>query len=356
VPKLGSTAFPLAVARSWLSTYPVDLWKWRVRAVREHVSSLIATGTVDLCVADFLFAAANLPFDGTVPVLLFEHNVEYLIWQRLAALESRPWRKALFEIEWRKLRAREADACRRADLTVAVSDEDRVRLNEIAPEAATASIPTGVDTAYFKPSGPTPIPGRLVFSGSMDWQPNEDAVIYFTDTILPLVREEIPDASFTVVGRNPSARLREFAARTGIALTGTVDDVRPYLDEGDVYVVPLRAGSGTRLKIFEALAMGKAVVSTTVGAEGLSVTPGRDVVLADAPEDLAAAVISLLRDPTRKAALGRAGQALVRTHYSWEQVARVFEQCCETAVATSRTAVRSKPPALSPFHSASSAD
>ena len=206
---------------------------------------------------------------GTVPVVLFEHNVEYMIWQRLCALETRPWRRALFEIEWRKLRAREADACREADLTIAVSEDDRRRLEELAPGIRAASIPTGVDTNYFMPDGRPERANRLVFSGSMDWHPNEDAVIYFADAILPRIRAEIPDATLTVVGRNPTARLREVAARAGIDVTGTVDDVRPSIGEAAVYVVPLRAGGGTRLKIFEALAMAKPVVSTTVGAEGL---------------------------------------------------------------------------------------
>ena len=152
-PKKGSAAFPAAVARSWMSKYPVDLWKWREPQVQQKVRSLVDSGTIDLCVSDFLFAAANVPTGGTTPVVLFEHNVEYMIWQRLCALETRPWRRALFEIEWRKLRAREADACRQADLTIAVSEDDRRRLEELAPGIRAASIPTGVDTNYFMPDG-----------------------------------------------------------------------------------------------------------------------------------------------------------------------------------------------------------
>jgi glycosyltransferase involved in cell wall biosynthesis len=310
---------------------------------------------VDLCVSDFLFAVPNVPLkdeqeaalklgatrnrttlgatNTRVPVVLFEHNVEYLIWQRLASLESRPVRKTLFELEWRKLRLREGEACAQADLTIAVSDEDKKRLAQLAPNARFATIPTGVDTSYFKPNGRREIPARLVFTGSMDWHPNEDAVIYFSEAILPRIRTYVPEISLTVVGRNPSARLREVADRAGIMVTGTVDDVRPYIDEAALYVVPLRAGSGTRLKIFEALAMGKAVVSTTVGAEGLSVTPGRDVVLADEPDDFAASVISLLHEPAERRMLGEAGRTLVETHYSWAQVTSDFETCCKSVVA-----------------------
>ena len=329
VPKRGSAEFPLAVARSWFSRYPVDLWKWHVPGVRDQVRELVENGMVDLCVADFLFAAANVPFGGDVPVVLFEHNVEYLIWKRLSALERSPWKRALFALEWRKLRRCEADACKTADLTIAVSEEDRQRLSDLAPGAGTGSIPTGVDTSYFQPAGRPEIPARLVFSGSMDWHPNEDAVVYFGESILPLVRQQVPHASFVVVGRNPTRRLRDAATRLGMIITGTVDDVRPFLDEGSVYVVPLRAGSGTRMKIFEALGMAKAVVSTTVGAEGLALTPGREFIAADEPRSFADAVVSLINDEDRRRELGQAGRSLVVERYSWKKVAREFEAQCE---------------------------
>jgi glycosyltransferase involved in cell wall biosynthesis len=333
VPKRGSAAFAAAVARSWLSHYPVDLWKWRARSVRSAVRKTLADGDVDLCVADFLFAAVNVRTAGKVPVVLFEHNVEYLIWQRLANLETSPWRRALFEMEWRKVRACEAEACRRAALTIAVSDDDRRRLEELGPGIRPVSIPTGVNTTYFTPQRGAEVPERLVFSGSMDWHPNEDAVRYFADEILPRIRAEIPDVSFTIVGRNPGARVRELAARSGIVVTGTLNDVRPSIAEGSVYVVPLRAGSGTRIKIFEALSMGKAVVSTSVGAEGLALESGRHFVAADTAHDFAHAVIRLLRDPARRRALGDAGRALVEANYSWSKVARQFEARCEEVVA-----------------------
>ncbi len=334
VPKRGSSAFPLTVARSWFSSYPVDLWKWRVAEVRDTVQALVEKDQIDVVVSDFLFAAANVPLGGTVPVVLFEHNVEYLIWKRLSALERNPIKKLLFEIEWRKLRNKESELCSRADLTIAVSEEDRARLAEMAPAAKTGAIPTGVDTAYFAPAGRPQIPARLVFSGSMDWHPNEDAVIYFGESILPKIREQVPDASFAIVGRNPTQKLRDAAERLGMIVTGTVDDVRPYLDEAAVYVVPLRAGSGTRMKIFEALGMAKPVVSTTVGAEGLALSDQKEFIAADNPEDFAAAVVHLLHDEGRRNELGQAGRALVVERYSWPQVAREFEAHCEGVVPT----------------------
>jgi glycosyltransferase involved in cell wall biosynthesis len=260
--------------------------------------------------------------------VLFEHNVEHMIWRRVAGLERRPARRALLEIEAWKVRHAERRACEAADLVVAVSEDDRRRLQALAPRSRCVAIPTGVDTTYFKPSTAPEIPNRLVFTGSMDWFPNEDAIGHFIDAILPRIRTEMPDVTLSVVGRNPSAALRARAEGAGVVVTGTVDDVRPYVDEAALYIVPLRAGGGTRLKIFEALAMGKAVVSTTVGAEGLAVTPGRDVAIADRPDEFAQTVIALLRDRVRRQALGRAGRLLVQRRYSWEQVSSEFDRYC----------------------------
>ena len=332
VPKRGDRRFPLALARSWLSADPVDLWKWRVPLVRDQVQQLFAAGAVDLCVADFLFAVANVPMDGPVPVVLFEHNVEYVIWQRLSAIERSPLRRALLDVEWRKVRAREAAACAAAGLTIAVSDDDARRLANLAPHARITSIPTGVDVSYFHPNGRAEVPGRIVFTGSMDWRPNEDAVLYFLDSIMPAIRREVPHASLAIIGRRPTDRLRAAAERAGAFVSGTVDDVRPYVAEAEVCVVPLRAGGGTRLKIFEALAMEKAVVSTTVGAEGLAMTPGREFVAADDPLEFAHAVVRLLHDRRRRLAIGRAGRRLVEERFSWAHVARAFEARCESAL------------------------
>ena len=182
------------------------------------------------------------------------------------------------------------------------------------------------------PNGTRERATELVFTGSLDWYPNEDAVLHFVDAILPRIRREVPEASLTVAGRNPTPRLRARAAAAGVRVTGTVDDVRPFVHEAAVFVVPLRIGGGTRLKIFEALAMRKAVVSTTVGAEGLPLTPGEHFLQADDPGDFANHVIELLRAPERRRALGATGRRLVEERYSWAQVAREFEARCEEVV------------------------
>jgi glycosyltransferase involved in cell wall biosynthesis len=351
-PRVGTAAFARSLAASWCTPYPVDLWKWRSIAVRDEVRALLTRDAADVCVADFLVAMANVPRSPRVPLVLFEHNVEHQIWRRVAGLETRPARRAALGIEAWKVRRIERRACHTADLVVAVSDDDRRRLQSLAPRSRCVAIPTGVDTAYFTPSAAPEVANRVVFTGSMDWFPNEDAILYFVEAILPRIRRELPDVTLTVVGRNPSARVREASSRAGVVVTGTVDDVRPYVGEAAVYVVPLRAGGGTRLKIFEALAMGKAVVSTSVGAEGLAVTPGRDVAIADRPDEFARAVVALLRDPARRQALGRAGRLLVQRRYSWEQVSAEFDGWCQS-VARIRRAKSGTPLALATRQSSS---
>src|SRR2546427_4484441 len=171
-PKHGSARFGETLIRSWFSPLPVDLWKWRVPGLREVVSGLMFSGDVDLCVADFLRAMPNVPLGGPVPVVLFEHNVEYMIWKRLSKVERRLLRRMLLEAEWRKMRRYEMHACAQASLTIAVSEPDRELLAR-ASGAAVCAIPTGVDTSYFTLDGRREEPFGLVFTGSMDWYPNE---------------------------------------------------------------------------------------------------------------------------------------------------------------------------------------
>lgn len=331
--KRNSPRFLLMLLRSWFSALPVDLYKGRVREVHTLVARALDSGNFDLCVADFLFAVPNVPLGGPVPVVFFAHNVEYMIWQRLGTTVTGWLRRAVLALEWRKMRRYEGDACRRASLTVAVSEEDGRLLKLLAPSATIRAIPTGVDIDYFKPALTTrESAAALVFTGSMDWHPNEDAMVYFISTILPLVRCVIPDVSLTIVGRNPGEGMRKLAAAADVAVTGTVDDVRPWMETAAVYIVPLRIGGGTRLKIFEALAMGKAVVSTTIGAEGLPLTDGEHIVLADTPALFADRIIELLRDRTKRQQFGRAGRLLVEQQYSWARVAADFEQHCRTLV------------------------
>jgi glycosyltransferase involved in cell wall biosynthesis len=193
-------------------------------------------------------------------------------------------------------------------------------------------VQTGVDTRFFSPQSASTVSAgqgganpHLVFTGSMDWLPNEDGVLYFASDILPLIRARIPTATVSVVGRAPTPAVQRLAEQTGIQVTGRVADVRPFVAAGTVYIVPLRIGGGTRLKIFEAMSMGKAVVSTAVGAEGLPVTDGRDIVSADDPGAFADAVVRLIEDSAARRRIESAARQLVVDRYDWSAVAQDFE-------------------------------
>lgn len=334
LPARGTAAFAWALLRSWSSVLPVDLLKCRVPAVMATATRALAENDVDVVVADFLAAFANVP-KTQLPTLLFEHNVEHVIWRRLAESERRPLRRALLELEWRKMRHCERRAVGRANVTVAVSDADRSLLAGLAPSGRTAVVATGVDTRFFSRNGFAETPHRIAFCGAMDWYPNEHAVRWFLTEIWPRIRRAEPAATFCVIGRNPSDQLAAAVHSAGAELTGTVTDVRPFLGAAEAVVVPLAIGGGTRLKIFEALAMGKAVVSTTIGAEGLPLVKGRHILIADSAPAMARQVIGLLRNPKRRRALAEAGRKLVQQHFSWSQIARDFaaqvEEVCHHA-------------------------
>ncbi|MCX6022272.1 MAG: glycosyltransferase [Chloroflexi bacterium] len=232
-----------------------------------------------------------------------------------------------------KLHRYEVRLAESADLCFTMSDLDAQRLRSYAPKAVTAVVPNGVEVGHFVPANAdSPENVNLTFTGTMDYLPNSDATRYFCSEIYPIVRAAVPAVRLSVVGRNPPGDIVALSGADGIVVTGSVTDTRPYLDQAAVCVVPLRIGSGTRLKILEALAAGKAVVSTTVGAEGLDVTSGKDIILADTPAVFAQAVIDLLRDPAARTRLGHAGRALVERQYSWEAIGKLQEDAYLAAV------------------------
>jgi len=323
-----ATAYLRTAMRAAWSRDPVGIWRWRIPQLRAAVGRCLDCDWPDICVADFLVAATHVRLQGRTPVVLFEHNVEYAVVERLREFERRRWRRVLLGLEAARMRQYERSVVSKADLTIAVSEADRARLTSLAPRARLRVVPTGVDTTFFHPNGDEDGSPRLVFVGSMDWYPNADAVLYLLDHVLPLIRRAVPHVKVTVVGRNPTANVRARARGAGIDVTGTVDDVRPYIRQASVCVVPLRIGGGTRLKIFEALAMGKPVVSTGIGAEGLPLVPDEHFVLADDPRDFARAVVDLLADGGWRRKLGAAGRCLVQARYSWPAVAGEFEHHC----------------------------
>jgi sugar transferase (PEP-CTERM/EpsH1 system associated) len=317
------------------SPLPYAIKKYKSAQMRREIRKRTGTGDVDLTVCDFLAPAANVPFTAGSPTLLFQHNVEAMIWRRHYEVQSNPVKKSYLFAQWLKMRAFERKMCRRFDSVVAVSSEDRELMQNEYHVESVFDVPTGVDTNFFRPSGnEKPDPHNIVFTGSMDWLPNEDAISYFTEQVMPRIRQAIPDVTLTVVGRKPYSSLIELAKRDrSIVVTHRVDDVRPYMERAAAYVVPLRIGGGTRLKIYEAMAMEKAIISTTIGAEGLPVKDGVELLLADTAESLAEAVIKVLNDRDLAKALGTRAATTVREKFGWEKVAERFENICEETVA-----------------------
>jgi sugar transferase (PEP-CTERM/EpsH1 system associated) len=331
----GSMAFYADAAARLFDPLPYAAGKYRSTEYRDKVESLLATGRFDLVVCDFLVPAVNMPRELPCPSVLFTHNVEAEIWRRHYEGQPDSVRRFLFKQQWRRMLRFEAATVNRFDLVLAVSDTDRDTLQRLYSEKLQApvfTVATGVDTSFFAPPAAAAVsPHHLVFTGSMDWIPNEDAMKHFCADILPRIRAQEPGVTLSIVGRAPTPAVQRLAEIPGVEVTGRVDDVRGYIGRAAVYVVPIRIGGGTRLKIFEAMGMGKAVVSTTVGAEGLPVTHGKDVQIADTPDAFASAVVSLLRDPARRVQLERAARELVVTHYDWSAVAGQLEEALETA-------------------------
>jgi sugar transferase (PEP-CTERM/EpsH1 system associated) len=328
-PAKGSTAFYMDAVRHVVNALPYAVGKYQSDEYAGRVQYLLQHGRFDVMVADFLPPVANLPKSIPVPAVLFTHNVEAEIWRRHAENASNPLSRILLKQQWHRMLRFEREALTRFDLVLGVSDTDRETFARLYPGALRRSVhvvQTGVDTAYFTPMPGQERPRHLVFTGSMDWLPNEDGMLYFVRDILPRIRATEPDVTLSIVGRTPTPAVERLAAENGIEVTGRVDDVRPHVAAAEVYIVPLRIGGGTRLKIFEAMSMAKAVVSTTIGAEGLPVTPGRDIVLADEPEAFADAVVQLIRDREKRQSIERAARDLVVQKYDWAAVSRDFEE------------------------------
>jgi len=334
-PGKGSLAFYARAASRIVDPLPYAAGTYRSREYRATVERLLATGAFDLVVCDFLVPAVNMPRALPCPAVLFTHNVESEIWRRHYERQAGPLQRALFRQQWQRMLRFEGDTIARFDLVLAVSETDRDTFQQLYPDhlrAPVFTVATGVDTTYFAPRPQTAItPGHLVFTGSMDWIPNEDAMRYFCQDVLSLVRAQAPGVTLSIVGRAPTPAVQRLGDVPGVTVTGRVDDVRDYVGRAEVYIVPIRIGGGTRLKIFEAMGMGKAVVSTTVGAEGLPVSDGSDVVIADTPQAFADAIVSLLRDPARRVQLERAARDLVVARYDWSAVAGQLEDALVSA-------------------------
>ena len=327
----GSLRFYAEALRTLASPLPYAISRYRSDAMRRAIAE--KAPECDVVVSDFLVSAVNVPDTLSRPSVLFQHNVEAEIWRRHAQNQRNVASRAFFRAQWRRMESYERRACQAFDSVIAVSEDDSQLMRDRYGIERVAAVPTGVDTDFFQSRGSRTVePRTLVFTGSMDWMPNQDAIRFFMAEIMPLIAKEVTGVRLLVVGRNPGAALTELAAtRQDVVVTGRVDDVRPFIEQARCYIVPIRIGGGTRLKIFEAMAMGRPVVSTTIGAEGLPVADGTDLVLADTPETFAAAVVRILKDDDLAGRLGAQAAATVRDRFGWDRVADRFSELCAQA-------------------------
>ena len=329
----GRTIAPLRNAL--FSDLPFVLDKYRSPEMRNKLTELDQSGKFDLIFCDFLTMAPDVAESVKhTPSILFQHNIEAQIWKRLAINKKNPVARKYFSRQAARMAEAEEKLSELFPGIITVSPEDSEHCRqEYKLKNVLGHVPTGVDTDFFENrfSESPKHPKRIAFLGSMDWMPNIEAVDWFVRESLPSLRLRVPGVEFIIIGRNPPPSVRALADNEpDILVTGTVPDVRPVLEECSAMVVPLKSGGGTRIKIIEAMSMGIPVVSTTIGAEGLELTPGKHIIISDDADELSSETASLITDPDLRKRISQSARERVESHHTWEHATNIFVQHCRT--------------------------
>jgi polysaccharide biosynthesis protein PslH len=286
------------------------------RGMQEAIDDVCSTGNFDVIqLESSLLCTFRFPHD--MRLVIVEHNIEYELLQRMSEGERSLARRAFNRVEYARVRRFEQACWKRADACVVTSEREVVAVRRCAPDSPVAVVPNAVDLDYFAPSNAPAEPRTVIFNGTLNYRPNLDAARYLIDDIWPVVRDRYPDARLTFTGSHDGVDIRSLT-RPGVRLLGEVPDIRPSVSRAAVVAVPIRIGGGTRLKVLEALAMGKPIVSTAVGCEGVAVRDGDHLMIADDAPAFAARIFDAFENPGLGDALGQAGRRLVETRYSWE--------------------------------------
>jgi glycosyltransferase involved in cell wall biosynthesis len=342
LPKKSGPGLYLRLAANLLSPLPYSVASHVRPRMRAAVAAHAAANPVDVWQFEFFPYLATLP-DPHARKVVVAHNVESLLWQRFYESASRPLHRWYIKGQWRKYERAEQCGFAQATRVVAVSPEDAALVRARFGQPRVDVVDNGIDRAYYATVRPDRDPNRILLLGALDWRPNLDAMNVLLDRIFPEVRARHPAARLWVVGRNPPAGLAQrVAAMPGTELHADVADVRPYLARSGVMAVPLRIGGGSRLKILEALACGLPVVSTRVGAEGLTLRPERDLVVVEGVEGMAEGLLRCLRDPGPAQEMARVGRAAVLERYDWDGLALKLEQVWEKCLRRSGAALQSE--------------
>lgn len=309
--------------RSLASRVPYDCWTTHSREMQRVIDRLAAEHDFDIVQLESTLLAL-FRCAPEARVVIDEHNVDYEVYARMHETERSPLRRAFYRSQERRFERFEQRCWQEVDAVVATSEREAEIMRQHAPDTPVTAVPNGVDVEYFRPDSEPVEPGTLVFNGVLDYRPNIDAVNFLVDEVLPLVRRHRADVKLTVVGRGSESAV-EGLRRRGVDATGEVPDVRPYLQRAEIVVVPIRMGSGTRLKVVEGLAMGKAVVSTTLGCEGVNVRDGEHLLIGDTAEAFALQIVHLFGHPELGEPLGHAGRELTEREYSWDYAGELLE-------------------------------
>lgn len=321
----------LAIGAGLALPEPFSVIAHRSPAFARRIREIVQERDIDVVHYDTIALARFMENAKGVPSVLTHHNIESQLMGRRAAVERWP-ASAYLSMQTRKLIAYEASMSPRFDVNVMMSDPDAQALRGIAPGVETAVVPNGVDVDYFVP-GDEPQEPAMIYTGGMNMFANRDAVMHFVEHIWPSVKAARPDARFDIVGQDPPPELVERArGDPGLRIHGYLDDVRPLVRKAMVYVVPIRVGGGTRLKVLDALAQGKAIVSTSVGCEGIEVIHDDNILIEDDPQAFARLVASLLNDPQRRRTLGAGARKLAVSRYAWGPIGERLEQAYEHAI------------------------
>lgn len=317
---------------------PVNVVVDRTERGAATVDAAIRAADTSVVVFDFVHSAVLLPRNVKCASVCFTHNVEAEIFERHAAVARNPVRRWVWASQHRKMLRFERQSLASFTKVVAVSDRDAKFFRQTYDLHQAQAIPTGVDLEFFSWQAPPAVKDDsapcVVFTGSMDWAANIDGVQFFLSQVWPLVLRERPDARFVVVGRSPPPHLVQLASTTvGVEFTGFVDDVRPYVHAAHVFVIPLLVGGGTRIKAFEAMAMGCPIVSTTIGTEGLGAQAEVHFLQRDGAVEMSRAVLTLLADAALRERLSSDARQLVAQRFGHQVAARAFERICQQAMA-----------------------
>jgi len=320
-----------------LRKLPVNVAADKTSAALRSVRKVLAAGKFDVAVFDFVHAAVLKPEQLNIPTVCFTHNVEAEIFARHAKTASNPLMRRVWAAQHKKMLRFEREALSSFAAVIAVSERDAAHFEKSYALPAVRTIPTGVDLDFFAWNEPPAVtaatPPTVIFTGSMDWAANIDGVQFFLSEIWPIVVASRPDARFVVVGRNPPAALVEQGKRArNVSFTGFVDDVRTHVRPAHAFVIPLRVGGGTRIKAFEAMAMGCPVVSTAIGIEGLDVRDGEHYLCRDSASDTAGALLQLIDDEDLRNKLSRQARQQVEEYFGHKVAGRVFERICLDAL------------------------